>query len=50
VNLQVGFIFNFVVRKGEVVEVTAEIDAGWWEGFITSAPSRKGMFPSNYTV
>ena len=37
------------VRKGDVLEVTAEIDAGWWEGFQVSAPSKKGMFPSNYT-
>ena len=44
------FFLKILVRKGEIIEVTAEIDAGWWEGFICSAPARKGMFPSNYTM
>jgi hypothetical protein len=40
---------SFSVRKGEIIEVTTEIDEGWWEGFIIDDPKRQGMFPSNYT-
>ena len=36
-----------LVRKGDIIRVTNEIDAGWWEGVI-DATGHSGMFPSNY--
>ncbi|KAJ3052528.1 hypothetical protein HK097_006094 [Rhizophlyctis rosea] len=36
------------LRKGEMIIVTKEIDAGWWEGEMADGSGRGGMFPANY--
>lgn len=38
----------FLVCPGDIIDVTQEIDEGWWVGKIQGT-SRTGMFPSNYT-
>ncbi|KAL2911162.1 hypothetical protein HK105_209370 [Polyrhizophydium stewartii] len=39
---------ELTIRTGEIINVLAEIDEGWWEGEIMDGTGRKGMFPSNY--
>ncbi|KAJ3125631.1 hypothetical protein HK098_008359 [Nowakowskiella sp. JEL0407] len=39
---------ELTIRKGEIINITAEIDEGWWEGEIADGSGRFGMFPSNY--
>eukprot|EP01103_Thecamoeba_quadrilineata_P015257 TRINITY_DN4759_c0_g1_i1.p1 TRINITY_DN4759_c0_g1~~TRINITY_DN4759_c0_g1_i1.p1 ORF type:complete len:337 (-),score=69.07 TRINITY_DN4759_c0_g1_i1:206-1216(-) len=36
--------------KSERISVTKKDPTGWWTGYIISDPSRKGLFPSNYTT
>ncbi|KAI9324668.1 hypothetical protein DFJ73DRAFT_233002 [Zopfochytrium polystomum] len=36
------------IRKGDIINVTVEIDEGWWEGELADG-SASGMFPANYT-
>ncbi|KAJ3101242.1 hypothetical protein HDU96_010078, partial [Phlyctochytrium bullatum] len=36
------------IRSGDIINVTVEIDDGWWEGELADAPGSGGMFPSNY--
>ena len=33
------------LRKGEIVEVLAQVKEGWWQG---SLNGKKGLFPSNF--
>ncbi|KAJ3413535.1 hypothetical protein HDV05_007836 [Chytridiales sp. JEL 0842] len=40
---------ELTIRKGDVVNVTNEIDEGWWEGELERDASEFGMFPANYT-
>ncbi|KAJ1564466.1 hypothetical protein HK405_014803, partial [Cladochytrium tenue] len=54
---QVRVVFDFdaesseelSIRKGDIINVTVEIDEGWWEGELTDGSGRSGMFPANYT-
>ncbi|KAJ3117582.1 hypothetical protein HK098_006149 [Nowakowskiella sp. JEL0407] len=39
---------ELTIRRGDMVNVTTEIDAGWWEGEMADGSGRSGMFPSNY--
>uniref|UniRef100_A0A1A7X998 Osteoclast-stimulating factor 1 n=1 Tax=Iconisemion striatum TaxID=60296 RepID=A0A1A7X998_9TELE len=34
------------LKVGDVIEVIAEVEEGWWEGFLNG---KVGMFPSNFT-
>lgn len=43
-----AFLSIYLVRKGDIVNVTTEIDAGWWEGELADGSGHQGMFPSNY--
>ncbi|KAJ3209855.1 Endophilin-A2 [Dinochytrium kinnereticum] len=36
------------IRSGDIINVTVEIDEGWWEGELTDGSGAGGMFPSNY--
>ncbi|KAJ3107120.1 hypothetical protein HDU97_004813 [Phlyctochytrium planicorne] len=36
------------IRSGDIINVTVEIDDGWWEGELTDGSGAGGMFPSNY--
>ncbi|KAI8805784.1 hypothetical protein BJ742DRAFT_855673, partial [Cladochytrium replicatum] len=36
------------IRKGDIINVTNEIDQGWWEGELADDSGRGGMFPANY--
>ncbi|KAI8807676.1 hypothetical protein BJ742DRAFT_305281 [Cladochytrium replicatum] len=36
------------IRKGDIINVTHEIDQGWWEGELADDSGRGGMFPANY--
>lgn len=53
---QVKVLFEFDAENanelsicpGDIIDVTQEIDEGWWVGKIQGT-SRTGMFPSNYT-
>ncbi|KAI9204039.1 uncharacterized protein BJ171DRAFT_582415 [Polychytrium aggregatum] len=39
---------ELTMKKGDLIDVTGEIDEGWWEGNIQDGSGRFGMFPSNY--
>ncbi|KAJ3345683.1 hypothetical protein HDU91_007268, partial [Kappamyces sp. JEL0680] len=39
---------ELTIRVGDIVDITEEIDAGWWVGTIQGT-GQSGMFPSNYT-
>ncbi|KAI8817990.1 uncharacterized protein EV422DRAFT_570139 [Fimicolochytrium jonesii] len=53
-QVQVQFDFDaegpgeLTIRKGDIINVTCEIDEGWWEGEIDGDSSRAGIFPTNY--
>ncbi|KAE8279674.1 SH3 domain-containing kinase-binding protein 1 CD2-binding protein 3 [Larimichthys crocea] len=34
------------LKIGDVIEIIAEVEEGWWEGFLNG---KTGMFPSNFT-
>ncbi|XP_035854166.1 SH3 domain-containing kinase-binding protein 1 isoform X5 [Sander lucioperca] len=34
------------LKIGDVIEIIAEVEEGWWEGFLNG---KSGMFPSNFT-
>ncbi|XP_008306313.1 SH3 domain-containing kinase-binding protein 1 isoform X2 [Cynoglossus semilaevis] len=34
------------LKIGDIIEVIAEVEEGWWEGFLNG---KTGMFPSNFT-
>lgn len=38
------------IRAGDIIRITNDIDAGWWEGLIEDGTrsGRRGLFPSNY--
>ncbi|KAJ3172356.1 hypothetical protein HK101_011148, partial [Irineochytrium annulatum] len=38
---------ELTIRKGDIINLTVEIDEGWWEGELADG-SGSGMFPSNY--
>ncbi|VDP64454.1 unnamed protein product [Schistosoma mattheei] len=35
-------------NRGEIIQLIDRPDNDWWEGFIQSDPSRRGMFPVTY--
>ncbi|KAJ1343946.1 hypothetical protein BSLG_001496 [Batrachochytrium salamandrivorans] len=39
---------ELTIRIGDIVNVIAEIDEGWWKGEVADGSGRSGMFPSNY--
>ncbi|KAJ1550911.1 hypothetical protein HK096_004274, partial [Nowakowskiella sp. JEL0078] len=53
-KVQVAFDFDaegpdeLTIRKGDIINITQEIDEGWWEGEMADGSGRGGMFPSNY--
>jgi hypothetical protein len=38
------------LKAGDIINVIAEIDEGWWQGEIADGSGRSGIFPHNYTT